>query len=260
MPAIHGLLEQFKKLDTSYSLYTPSPTERGETAVLTAINSYIKAHGKPIDVKIGTVVLKNIYGANKISGTPKADIALVTYNKTSKKFEEVFYISHKMGSTAKDYQQYSGTSEKADGSVAGSISKHKEVIKFLKDISKFHGHITKKKFKYYSKIKDTNLIGKSVFGPQFGSPTKGPDNIDIIAQGTPTFTKSGSTYTLTFSAGVSFNPDVSHFTQNGYRAVLVARYTSGRNYTVGGKTYADVRVLIMPEAYVSGKSSDIYEI
>lgn len=257
MAKIHGLLNESIKLDANYKLNTPSSTERGETQVLTAINSYIQKIGKPIDIQIGRTKLKNIYGANKVAGTPKADIALVTYNKISKKFEEVYFISHKMGASAKDYQQYSGITDKADGNKAGAISKHKEVIKFLKDISKVHKTITKSKVRYYRKIKDKTLVGKAVYGPEFGGQKFNHDNIQLIAQGTPTFTKSGNFHQLSFSAAMCFSPDVKHIMQNDYTAVIAARYTEGRNYEVDGKQYSGVRVLIMPIVVIGGQAHEI---
>jgi len=43
MAKVHGLLEEYHKLDSSHILYTPTPTERGELAVLTDLNEQIKA-------------------------------------------------------------------------------------------------------------------------------------------------------------------------------------------------------------------------
>ena len=83
---VHGLLHKFKDLDKTYKLNSPTPTERGELAVLQQINGYIAKIGSPITVVAGKHTFKDIYGANKIEGTPKADIALVTYDSKTKKF------------------------------------------------------------------------------------------------------------------------------------------------------------------------------
>lgn len=257
MAKIHGLLETHKKLDSSYELNSPSSSERGEVEVLNAINSYIIKIGKPIDLKIGKKIIKNVYGANKVKGTPKGDISIVIFNTTTKKFQDVYYISHKMGSAPKDYQQYSGITEKADGKNTGSISKSKEVIDFLKSISKVHSTITKSKIRYYRKIKDKKLIGKAAYGPEYGSKNFNEDNIQLVAQGTATLTKTGSYHTLSFSSVMCFNPEVKHFTVNGYQAVIAARFTNGRNYEVNGKTYTGVRVLIMPIVVIGGQAHEI---
>jgi hypothetical protein len=253
----HGLLFQNKKLDKSYVLNTPSPTERGELEVITAINSYILKIGTPITLKIGSFLLKNVYGANKVEGTPKADISLVCYNSSKKKFEDCFYLSHKMGEGADGFQQYSGITEKADGKKNGSISKDSEVIEFLRSISKLQDSITVAKERYYRIIENKSLIAKSIYGPEFGSSNYGLDNIHAIAQGKAILRLSGSTHTLTFSHEVCFNPDVSTFKSGEYTAIIGARYTRGRNYEVDGKTYSGARILIMPKRLIGGKAKEI---
>ena len=257
MAKIHGLLEDYHKLDARYKLYAPTPTERGELAVITDLNAQLKKLKQPIDVKVGTKTFKNIYGANKIAGTPKADIALVTFNKTSGKFENVCFISHKMGTSAKDFQQYSGITTKADGSKSGSISNDPVVLKFLDDLTVVHKDIILKKQRYHRIIKSEGLIGKSVFGPLYGSKTYGEDNIHVIGQGNASFVKNGASYKLTFSAGAEYNGNVSHFKTGGYTAIIAGRYTSGRNFEAKRKTWPGVRVLIMPLVVIGGNSKEI---
>jgi hypothetical protein len=253
----HGLLFQNKKLDKGYVLNTPSPTERGELEVLTAINSYILKIGTPITLKIGSFTLKNVYGANKVEGTPKADISLVCYNSSKKRFEDCFYLSHKMGAGAEGFQQYSGITEKADGRKTGSISKDSEVIEFLRTISKLQDSITVAKERYYRRIKNRNLIAKAIYGPEFGASDYGLDNIHAIAQGKAIMKAMGSIHTLTFSHEICFNPDVSTFQSGEYTTIIGARYTSGRNYEVDGKTYSGARILIMPKRLIGGNAKEV---
>lgn len=260
MPAslsTHGLLHKFRNLDKSYTLNTPSPTERGELQVLKQINSYIVEQKKPIDIKIGKFTFKEIYGANKVSGTPKADIALVSYNETTKKFVDVAFISHKMGTDAGGFQQYSGITPKADGSQAGSISNDAKVLKFLKDLTVVHKSIVNKKSRYFRKVTDASLIGKSIYGPLFGARKYGIDNIHAIGQGDVSFTKTRNAHQLTFSTAISVNPDVSEFKKGEYTTILGARFSSGRNYEVDNKTYRNVRVLIMPKKLIGSKAIEI---
>ena len=254
---VHGLLFKFKSLDKSYTLNSPSPTERGELAVLQQINGYITKMGTPITISVGKHVFKDIYGANKVEGTPKADIALVTYNAARKKFEDVCFISHKMGSTAADYQQYSGITPKADGAKPGSISKDKNVVAFLETLSGFHDAIVEGKERFYRVITDKNLIGKSIYGPLFGSSSYGIDNIHLIGQGDVKFTAGRDKHKMDFTGHASYNPDVSDFMKADYTAIIGARYTSGRNYEVKGKTYSGVRVLIMPKRLIGSKAKEI---
>jgi len=254
---IHGLLYKYNSLDKSYKLNSPSPTERGELAVLQQINTYITKLNKPITVKVGKHIFKNIYGANKVEGTPKADIALVTFDERTKKFNDVCFISHKMGKDAGSFQQYSGITDKADGRKAGSISKDKTVIEFLRAISKIQKVIVEKKERFFRTIKDKKLIGKAVYGPEFGSTQYNIDNIHVIGQGDVKFTKSGDKHILDFTTHASYNPDVSEFMKRDYTAIIAARYTAGRNYQVDGKTYSGARILILPKKVIGGKAKEI---
>jgi len=253
----HGLLFELKHLDAGYKLNSPSPTERGETLFLEQANSAILKIGAPITVKVGKWTFDDVYGANKVEGTPKADIALVCYNKTTKKFYDACFISHKLGASAKDFQQYSGITTKADGSKVGSISKDKSVIAFLRKISAVQDNITEKKERFFQYIKDKVLVAKSIYGPEFGAAKYTTDNIHVIGQGNVTFVKSGTAYALKFSAGQHYNPDVSEFMAGSYAAILSARYTAGRNYEVDGKTYTGARILIMPRPVLGAKAQEL---
>lgn len=254
---VHGLLYKMRDLDKTYTLNSPTPTERGELDVLTQINGYIAKIGAPITVVAGKHTFKDVYGANKVEGTPKADIALVTYDGKKKKFVDVCFISHKMGKDASGFQQYSGITTKADGAKAGSISKDKGVVAFLKTLTAYHSAVVDGKERFMRVIKDKALIGKAVYGPLFGASTYGIDNIHLIGQGDVKFTKTGEKHKLDFTAHASYNPDVKEFMTGDYTAIIGARYSSGRNYESGNKTYSGVRVLIMPKRLIGSKAKDI---
>lgn len=254
---VHGLLYKMKDLDKSYTLNSPTPTERGELDVLMQINGYIAKIGSPITVVAGKHTFKDVYGANKVEGTPKADIALVTYDAKKKKFVDTCFISHKMGKDASGFQQYSGITTKADGEKSGSISKDKGVVAFLKTLTGYHKSIVDGKERFCRTIKDKSLIGKAVYGPLFGSSKFGIDNIHLIGQGDVKFTKSGTKHKMEFTAHASYNPDVKEFMKDDYTAIIGARYSSGRNYESGGKTYSGVRVLIMPKRLIGSKAKEI---
>lgn len=254
---VHGLLFKFKDLDKSYTLSSPTATERGELSVITQINSYILKVGSPVTIVAGKHTFENIYGANKVEGTPKADIALVSFDAKKKKFVDVCFISHKMGKDAGGYQQYSGITTKADGTKSGSISDDKSVVEFLKTLVGFHDAVVTGKQRFYRCIKDKKLIGKAIYGPLFGSTTYGIDNIHFIGQGDAVLTKVGKNHRLDFSAHSSYNPDVSEFMKDDYTAIIGARYTSGRNYMSEGKTYSGARILIMPKKLIGSKATEI---
>jgi hypothetical protein len=256
--AVHGFLARMHDMDSRYVLNAPTATERGELMVLQDINQYILNLETPIDVNIGGKIYKNIYGANKIAGTPKADIALVAYNETKKKFENVYFLSHKLGTDASGFQQYSGVSTEADGSKPGSISKHPEVISFLRKLVEMHGKIVEDRERFYMDIKDEVLIGKAVYGPEFSGNNRNPDNVNMIAQGNPILRPQGKVHLLSFSAAASsFSKDISHFKNGSYKAVLGARYSSGRKFEVDGKSYYNVRVGIMPVKLMGGNAKPL---
>lgn len=254
---VHGLLYEKRSMDTSYILNVPSPTERGELSVLTDINTYILKHGSPVNIRVGSLSFTDIYGANKMEGTPKADIALVTLNKVTKKFENVCFISHKMGQGAGSFQQYSGITWKADGNKSGSISRDKNVVAFLKKVSVLHENVVKDKMRYFTTIKDKTLVGKAVYGPNFGESKFGLDNIHFIGQGDAILSSSGKFHTLKFNSGMEFNNNITHFIRGDYTSILGIRYTDGRNYEVGGKTYSGARVLIMPRKVLGGNGIEL---
>lgn len=259
--AVHGLLHRMHHLDATYPLHAPAASERGELMVLQDINGYILSQEGPIDVKVGNITVKNVYGANKVEGTPKADIALVTYNTRLKKFQDSYFISHKLGNDAASFQQYSGVTTKADGSRSGSISQDKTVLKFLKKLTTVYDRIVKKKERFYMPITDEKLLGKAVYGPEFGSAQYTIDNIHMIAQGNPILREQGKVHALSFSGpGTTFAPSVNHFKSGSYQAVLGARFSSGRGFEVDGKRYDNIRVLIIPQVVLGSKAQNILSL
>ena len=55
-------------------------------------------------------------------------------------------------------------------------------------------------------------------------------------------------YELTFSDDISLSGDLTHFQNQSYQPVILARYTSGRNFYVEGQQYTGARILIAPDA------------
>lgn len=260
MAKIHGLLEQYSKdyKVSTYQLNAPSPTERGETAVMTSLNKAFAEIGRPVTVTAGKYTFTNIVGANKVFGTPKADIALVQWNPATRTFKDVCFISHKMGSAAKDFQQYSGISTTADGKKAGAISRDPAVVEFLQAISSkpIYNAIVKDKKRFAQIVRSPKLIGKAVYGPEFGSSQYGTDNIHLIGQGDAVLTKKGAgAWSMSFRGGMHLNGDTKPFMTGDYQAVVGARYTAGRQFEVAGKVFRDVRVLVIPRVVLGGSTT-----
>lgn len=207
-----GLLSiyQKNKLAAPYSLNSPSPTESGERDFLNEVNSKIK---KPITLIIGTKKFYNVVGVNKVAGTPKADLVFVSYNERSKSFSEVCYVSHKKGKSFNDFGQWSGISPSA----GSSIFDHPLTQKFIADVQKhakntFNNKSITATFTITKEIKGKdaeNLKMRSMYGPNYGSKGRGPDNIDFLFQGNPVLIKigSGDTYKLEISGSIHENGD-----------------------------------------------------
>lgn len=269
MAKVHGLLNEYVlQYHLPYKLNSPSPTERGETAVLSAVNEWCLNHGRLVTVRIGRRLIPHVIGINKIEGTPKADLALVSYDEGTKRLTNSYFLSHKMGLRAADFQQYCGITPKADGKRGGSISKDRTVTAFLREIAKpgIYRKVVEKKERFYRVVKDATLVGKAVYGPEYGAGTFGEDNIHGIAQGEPYFEWVNKTpgpgkemtVALEFSAGlVHPNGDTAPFMRGGYQAIIGARYTEGRNFQVDGKNYNNIRVLILPIVVLGGNAQVI---
>jgi len=262
-----GLLREFqtkKVVTTPYTLNAPSPKEPDEAKFLNVVNSYINKIGKPINIKINNQVYKNICGANKVHGTPKADIVLVQLvNETS--FREVTFISHKKEGGAAAFQQYGGLS-----SDAGTIISHDPlVLKFLADLAIFvrtetGKYESKNGMSVYRYIPNSSagkaLVARSLFGPEWRPNNYGYDSVHCIAQGVPRFTQSAGAYNLTAEAIHPPTPDWALLGKNDdFRAVFAATYREGRKFVarINNKeqTVMHMRVGIYPYAFVRNRAA-----
>tara|TARA_B100000131_G_C18107491_1_gene608452 strand:- start:1185 stop:2465 length:1281 start_codon:yes stop_codon:yes gene_type:complete len=199
----------------------------------------------------------------------KADFAF-----SNTKGKEVLYISHKLGSSAKDFQQYSGTS-KTTGTFEDQeiILNHPEVQGFYSDLWTFYDDVASGLNQYtnnpfmvqnnevrlktsgcYVYANDPQLIAMAVYGPEFG-PGKpyGPDNVHILGQGnfvwTPITTSEGDiTWQLTFSGHMVVSPNLVPFTtgKTDYRACIYGRYDGSRKVPASEGIIPKIRPMICP--------------
>lgn len=184
---------------------------------------------------------------SELKGTdPKSDFFL-----TDKSGKGLAYISHKDGTTPKDFGQWSGTSWKS----GKKIETHKEVLKFAEDIKQTK-YVTERDGLYYfqrkitigRRIESMELKLMSIFGEQYNKDgVSGPQNVDIICQGT---------FKLEYNDDNSINISCDHMMGRkafisdfdyGYEPVLITRYGGGR--ASGGIVGA--RMLIYP---ISGRA------
>lgn len=203
-----SLIKEEQKL-SSYILNNPTASESGERDFINDFNKMIcdivKKENKltyGIDIKIGQDVFKNIVGVNKVSGTPKSDLTLVSY-KNGKLVNEV-HISHKKGSRAKDFGQWSGMSSKA-GTI---ISNDSEVLYFIEKVKKYTTDNPKwhmqTGFTIAKKIENNLLSCRATYGPNYNS-NKGENNVHAILQGDPKLKKQGELYLLESSGPMKLN-------------------------------------------------------
>ena len=179
------------------------------------------------NIKVGGKVYKDITDGYKVQGTPKADLAL-----TNSKGTPVIFISHKDGDSAKDFQQYGGVTAYAD---------HPEVKAFAKAVlKKSPGGVMPQGGGFKRKVKDEELIRKSIYGKGYGGAF-GENNVQVVCQGPLYLEKSsGNTYELKSNHNV-YNGTVPG---EGYTAYLMATFRRGRN-DLGVKS---CRMGIYPEA------------
>ena len=176
-----GLLDEYAK-KYRYTLNAPSPKEPDESMFINDFNSYIREVGKPITLEINRKIFTNIVGANKVHGTPKADIVLVQLNNVGLK--EICFLSHKKEGGAEAFQQYGGLSP-SSGAI---IYNNKNVQNFLTKVANI---LKAKKYRGYSGfsvqqiVNDKILIGQSLFGPDWrpGSQNFGLDFVNYVFQG-----------------------------------------------------------------------------
>ena len=212
------LAELTELLDSSYELNMPSTQEMGElhfindmnTAIADAIQKEIDNPRSTMDktcpsltIKMGKHKFEHIVGVNKVSGTPKADLALVACHNN--KLVNVGFISHKMGNQAKDFGQWSGVTR---GSAGPEIGDHPEVEAFVEAVRNYTSVNTSwaqvSGFAARRDINDNNLKMYSLYGPDYGKQF-GEQNVHVLFQGTPKLTKRAGYYVM----------DADHVHNNG---------------------------------------------
>jgi hypothetical protein len=176
--------------------------------------------GEPINIIIGGKTYYNIIGATTQPKTPKADFFL--YDKDNN--PQVF-ISHKKSGglepSAGDFIRWSGfTKYENEPEVEEFTLKLKEFLssKGLEGIPNTT--------KFISPVKDENLIRKLIYGPEYGSNSYNPENVNIIAQGEIQLIPQGENlYNLT-APYYLIPPEIP---QDEYYPYFVSGYRHDRN-------------------------------
>lgn len=189
-----------------------------------------------ITLEIHGFTFKNVIGAIPVTnGEPKADVVLVCVGDGF--LYPDCYMSYKMGTRAKDFQNYSGVSEKS----SPYIFNHQQTLDFYKMLET----MTKSDVKgdVFMEITDQKIIGLSVWGSEFGVDEFGINNCHFIAQGNPSISGTSLSYTYSHK-----NNDFDF--DRHYQPVLGARYATGRgNKGPCGIKANNFRIGIFARAY-----------
>lgn len=172
-------MQRFKSFiaeETLEERASPSNVMHHESAAIDDLNSQItKLKGKDdhIKVKVGSKV-HEITHAKKVPGTPKSDFLLHDKNG------DHIHLSHKAGSSVKDFQQFGGTTEHADHPAVKKLVNHIKK-KYGGDGKSMPGTVATKLDR--SNPEHEDLLHKSAFGKDYGSKTRGINNVHAIVQG-----------------------------------------------------------------------------
>lgn len=211
--------------------------------------------GLPVHVAIQDKLYKDIVGMVSGPVFAKADFILIDKNGQPQCF-----ISHKAGSSAKDFQQYSGISERAGKYIFNSA----EVVKFKNDVTKM-AESNNINSAVYRNIRDTKVKERAVFGKDFNKATntKSVDNIDFLAQGDIIISLIGKKNSglgstplikINFSTKLINKRNISQITSGSYDPVLGARPgESYRKLESELTTVYGVRAGIFPEGAIRSR-------
>lgn len=127
----------------------------------------------------------------------------------------VIWVSHKKGANSRHYQQWGGLSNYKD---------HKEVIRFVKDLSREYPEGIDPATTIIREIKDEDLMVRSIYGDAFGN-TYNENNVTLVIQGDITLVSNCNHYQI----------EANHLRFNGelpkeeFQPVFTASYRKLRN-------------------------------
>ena len=171
--------------------------------------------GGEISVKLKNRTVKGVAQVIKTAGTPKSDFHLA-----DKSGKPLVHISHKKGSTPRDFQQWGGVTEKR-------IFEHPEVQAFGALCRAEFGEQIPNGASVYVDIKDKNLKMMSVFGVNFDAAGIDTNKVDVLLQGDPGLKQlSAKTFELTATGHVHYHGDIP---DGGFEPVLAMIYKGDRD-------------------------------
>lgn len=198
-----------------------------EEREINSINEQIAKITAEIGKKTVPVRIKSktyqIFKCVKTKGVPKSDFSILDIEGN-----EIVWLSHKEGSTAKDFQQWGGMTET-------NIQNHPESQKFIAQIQDMFPKGIPNATTIAKKIKDPQLKKMAIYGVDYGSgKPMGLQNVSVVLQGPVVLKKKGSYYIF----------DANHMHENGeditgnFEPVFMAVYKGDRsNFGVKGARF-----------------------
>lgn len=182
-----------------------------------------------VPIKVGNQI-HNVLRFETTPGTPKSDFHAIDDDGN-----ECIWVSHKDGSTAKDFSQYGGMSKRVEPKIAA----HPEVMGFVSDVKEWvneneHDGIPPRTT-LARVINDIRLKGMSIYGNEFGG-NYGRQNCQVLLQGKLGFKKSGKTYELTASGHVQNNPEMPK--EESYQPTLMVMHKSRKDYGINNARFS----------------------
>ena len=258
LPYTNPLLEE-NKWKTKFP--NRGPDTSNEHQILKKINNQIYELGgkSPVDITLDGQSYLNIIGF--IPGPSGAHADFVGINED---MEEVCFLSHKMGTNAKHFQQYSGISSQA----GDSIHNDEETKKFREIIaSKKEQDFVNQSFS--QDIVKRNLKVRAVLGPEWdgGGTNSGINNCSHFMQGNVRIKTINYKRSLTDKAilNIEFSTHNIHSSSIGslikstnYEPTLGARRGEDtRSVTFNGNEVRSVRGGIFSSAYIKGRRNNV---
>ena len=168
---------------------------------------------------------------------PKSDMTII-----NEKGEPVAFISHKAGSSAKDYQQYGGLSYP-------QYQSNSDIKNFMNSVKAVAPDGLSSGQSFFRPVKDQKLIREAMYGPEYG---RGPgiSNVDEFHLGNMNLRGSGSGPYTIVSNHKGTNGDIP---TGDFEAVFFIRFQARRgDAKAGGVVVQNARVGIFPKAKISG--------
>tara|TARA_A100001388_G_C28721685_1_gene476722 strand:- start:40 stop:1251 length:1212 start_codon:yes stop_codon:yes gene_type:complete len=258
LPYTNALLEE-RKWKSKFSNRGPDTSD--EHQILKTINDEIYSKGgeSPVDITLDGQSYLNIIGF--IPGPSGAHADFVGINED---MEEVCFLSHKMGTNAKHFQQYSGISSQA----GDAIHNDQETEKFREVIaSKNEQDFDNQSFS--QDIRSSDLQTRAVLGPEWngGGTDSGINNCSHFMQGNVSIRRTESKRSLKGKATLVINFSAKNIHASGisslinsseYSPTLGARKTNeNRTVTFGVNQVRNVRGGIFSSAYIKERKTNI---